>query len=310
MIRHALGLAVGCAFLLGLSLLVEWQAVVAAFKEANPALLLAGISFHAFSLIFLQALRFRAVIANGIDFLEAGRITLIAQLYAQFLPTVAGGDAIRAFLLSRMPGFEWKSAVGATAIYRLSGLAIIFLLPFLSLLFGGQSASILFTEEIVDPGTKGAALFVLLILLCASVLWLRRNFLRKKLDPFLRPAIRLRAGNWFMVFAYALCFHLMRALCIGLYLYVFGGGSLEIFDILFVITASALSGLLPISFGGIGVVEGVLAGALVFFEVAAPVAVSVAIANRIAIIFSAMMGLPYALCSASNRDVKWLRNLD
>jgi len=273
-------------------LFVDWRAMWDRFHAAEAPLLFGSLALHAMGLVVLQALRLGAVVPSRLGFRESLRITLVAQFFTQFLPSAIGGDAVRAAMLNRSHGFDWKKAIGATACYRLSGISTIALLGLgYAALQIGRLADVFgsLSESHLAIGIGSIVAVILMVVLLALHREARQRMFGM-VRPFLDPAFGLQRSDWIRIYLFAGGFHLTRAGCFCLYLRAFGLDYPDFGEALFVLAVAAFSGLLPVAFGGLGVVEGAIAGGLVAFGTPPTIAIGVALMNRLAILLSGLAG--------------------
>lgn len=270
--------------------LVDWPATLATLQSGHYGLILAGLLLLIMTLLVLQALRLWAVAGGHLNWRNASQITGKALFYQQFMPSAVGGDAIRGVLLSRQPGYDWKSALGTVGAYRVSGLLTLAVLALAYLLLlgdrvalycDGSSQLYLWLLGLIGLG------FLVLTFIVFRAGW--RHTLWGWLRPILAPSLELSLRNWLSLYAYALGFHLLRGIALVLFLQAFGGHA-ALIDVLFVLTLMAFSGLLPIAFGGVGVIESALVFGFMLYGVPEPMAVSVALCNRLGVIMAGLLG--------------------
>ncbi len=279
LVRFA-GFAIGLAILVFLVLQVEWDQVWKAMSQGDSVVLLTTLILHAFSLIFLQGMRFKELILDQEMRKRAFLITFAALFTKQFLPTAIGGDAVRVWMLGKSSAYSWRNALGVAALYRLLGLLPIFFFAVLYTLFSDTLTRLAFRMD--SPNWPILVLFAVFGFLFFFLLY-KRAWIAKVADSIraLGSKRLSRALIW------AALFHLARAIAIAGYLLALGANQPAFPDILFVLSLLVVVGLLPLSIGGAGIVEGTLVIALIAYGVPQAEAVAVALFNRCALLLSA-----------------------
>jgi uncharacterized membrane protein YbhN (UPF0104 family) len=96
-----------------------------------------------------------------------------------------------------------------------------------------------------------------------------------------------RMASWLAI--WTLAFHVARLLGFQ-QLCAYFGQSITLADLVFVLTLAALAGLLPVTVGGLGVMEGAIVAGLSLFSVPAAAALGVALLNRSVLVANALVG--------------------
>src|SRR5262245_2992103 len=121
------GLQVGLS--LGLLVLLVWLArqgnLLASFRSIRPSVIAVAASLYVLASV-LNACRWQLLLRHqGIDesLRELGALYFIGQFCSLFLPTAAGGDAVRVYEVSRGGRSPWRALL-ATLQERLIGLGV------------------------------------------------------------------------------------------------------------------------------------------------------------------------------------------
>jgi uncharacterized membrane protein YbhN (UPF0104 family) len=145
------------------------------------------------------------------------------------------------------------------------------------------------------PATVIAAAAVLLLL--GAIAWRLAGGLRAKLAARARrfatdcwDAVReVGWGAAGVLLALTALFHFVRML--AFYVLIRSTGqSIALFDLLPVLAATALAGVVPLTVGGLGLMEGAISVTLSLFGVAETAAIGAALANRAVLLVSAAVG--------------------
>ncbi len=246
---------------------------------------------------YLAAQRWRLVLAVGsmpVSRLTALRLNLVGTFVGNFLPGQGGGDIVKAtFLFSTFP--EHKPALMASVVYdRILGLLAILALAGIGALSVGNETGDWHLAALVGWG--------ILCLTCLFfVLWLTRNLLSfggllktwfgRKLGSFTDAFLCFSMSHALLIrcLALSLAFQLLWAVSVWLMMRAVSDAVPFVF-VLLAAPISVLVAAVPISLGGLGVREGVIALVLSQFGVETAVATAGAILSLAPILLASLLG--------------------
>lgn len=264
-----------------------------------------SFAFAAFfaALCIFQALRLHLLVEQYTSSARASwKLFFIGAFFNNLLPSNVGGDAVRLMYLRKLTGGTWAGPLSMLMLHRVSGLLMMMLL------FGLYA--LIFPKRLWDAAARlqlrlsfdvrsgdgwlwaiSAALFVLGVLLITRTSLGRRLLERARsgLAAFYGAlrALPRRAHIW--LFWLTVLFHGARML--GFYWVVAAfGESIAPLDLVPVLTFTAAMALLPVTVGGLGVVEGSVTVGLRMFGVSPTVAVAAALLHRFVLVVVALLG--------------------
>ncbi|WP_291842022.1 lysylphosphatidylglycerol synthase transmembrane domain-containing protein [Bradyrhizobium sp.] len=229
----------------------------------------------------------------SLDWMGAWRILMISLWFNQVLPSSAGGDAVRIWLLRRR-GVKWSQAVKGVAADRftaLLGLVILMVIGMPMLLSRvSNDAAILAIGGLTLAGAVGTALLLTLDR------WPERLIARRPVASFVRFGsfvrhLLLHFSSREVLLGSALLIHLITtaaayALAVGL------RAQLSIFDAFILIPPVILLTAVPISISGWGVREGAMIACLALVGVPSEQALSISLLlGAISVIVGVMGGV-------------------
>lgn len=216
--------------------------------------------------------------------------TLIGLFFNNFLPTNIGGDVVKGYFLKRRGPLKWAEIITAILTERITGLLVLAgaFLVYLIARPDWVSGQL----ELTFPNVSGgnAAFVAGTIALAAMVgAW----FFRKRVIAFWAQMVGFLKSysprDLAAIFGWSIAFHGFRLL--GLYCFLmFYGQAVSLFDLLFVLSIVAFVSILPISIGALGVRENAITWSLALFGVPVPVAVGLALVNRLLFMLLSLFG--------------------
>lgn len=297
--------------LLGLLLSqVETRALWALAQRGRPVLLVASLLSFVVALAIFQALRLHVLVAEFTGGLAASlRLFFIGAFFNNLLPSNVGGDAVRLLYLRRMGDGDWAAPLARLLLHRATGILALMAALVLYAPFRWQRLRTLLAARLTDAhdGNGGDSLLsapwalplvalaavAALALLALLVLHPRFGKLRMRLVSFLRrvahAATTVSAPRLTALAALTVAFHGMRA--VGLFLALgFLDASIDPWDLVPVLAVTALVALVPLTVGGLGLVEGSLGAGLTMFGVPPEAAVGAALLHRGGLVLVALVG--------------------
>jgi uncharacterized membrane protein YbhN (UPF0104 family) len=265
--------------LLGLLLfLADPSRLLATLKRGDPAFAAAAALPFA-ALLLLEALRIAQVFEPyGLGGWTALRVTLTSAFFGSFTPGTLGGEAYKVYFAQRrVPGLARPIAL--TVLLRLTGMGATFALALVY--FAVYPARIFDAWEQVHWGRPGrgviAAAALLLVALLGIALASRRG--RELVAEAGQGLREIRPSRLAGLFLVSLLNSATRIVYLYLLARTFAPG-VFLPDLAPVAAASTLAGVLPVTLGGLGMQEGVLAAGLVLMGVPYPEAVAASLVNR------------------------------
>jgi uncharacterized membrane protein YbhN (UPF0104 family) len=296
---RALKVFVGLGLFAWLVSTVDFAELAAIARRGEPSLLALGVLMSLLSLPVFQAWRLHVLIK---PYTETWRSTLhvffVGALFNNLLPSNVGGDAVRLLYLKRMRNTSWGAPLALLLLHRLSGIGVI-------LVIAGVYASIapqhafewlaglpLALPSSTVLAAAGGALF-----LAGLGFFVLPRALRDKLAARARKLLTDCAGGVREVGSPAMLalivltvgFHLTRLLGF-LYVVRYMGEDVGFGELIMVMAVTAVLALVPVTVGALGVMEGSITIMLGAYGVSAPAAVTVALINRLVLLFSAAIG--------------------
>ena len=272
------------------------------FARGRTELFAGGLALLVLANPGLQALRLHILVVRYTQRLASTlRIFFISAFFNTLLPSNLGGDAIRLLELRRRHADNWGGPFALLLLHRVSGMAVLLVAGLFCALWSWErlrgvlrAAKVRVDAHLPWQVVAIAACVVVVLLL----FWLR-------LSAGLRTKIRVRAQGFLLDCRQALAqigprsavallcatiaFHAARAFAFAL-LVRYAGQSIALGDVVLVLTVSAIAGVVPITIGGLGVVEGAITLMLSLFGVSGSAGLIVALANRSVLLASAAAG--------------------
>ncbi|MBU1417920.1 MAG: flippase-like domain-containing protein [Proteobacteria bacterium] len=258
---------------------LNWQALMLIFLSS-------------FLLLLMQTLRLHLLIKHYIPmYFNTFRLTLIGQFFSNFLPGSVSGDVYKIYFLNKECA-SLTSAVTLVAIDRIIG--------FLLVLFFGGVYFFCFSSGQVDIAVDISKtlnfllLFVAVILIGLSI-YKTSALVQSKWDRMIanfKVECKKFCFSEFLFFLIvAVGAYFVRLLKFFVLIWAFGQ-SLPVVDLMLLVLIIQLVGMLPLSVGGLGLVEGSLVFGLSLFAIAPDIGLAIALVNRFIVwLFSLLGGL-------------------
>lgn len=277
---------------------VNLEELINSFKSAHSIYLFIGFLFFILARIF-EAIRLHILIKSySYSFMTTMKINIISTFISNFVPSSIGGDGYKIYYLKQRNN-NWSKPIAIIMIERFSGLLILFLAGVIYIFFNySKLVDIIYQKEISFELSLSKFLFFIIIIgiLILSVgFFLFKKKLKDVISKFQKFYINFKIVAYgISKFDYLLLFvntaFFQTARLLGLYFLVSCFDIISLTDLVFVLFFVATISLLPISLGSLGVKEGALMLSLSAFGVSNPVALAVALLNRIIIWFFALVG--------------------
>lgn len=284
---------------------IDYRQAYASLGNGDPIFLLFGVLAMSLAFIVVQSIRLHILI-RGITTskIEAIKIVFISLFVDQFLPSNMGGDAYRIIHLQNIGSCNWAKPVTLTFIERFVGMATLF---FAGVIYLSMRWNLLFSRVAAVRSVNLSSLHLPEWLASCAILTVIIGLLFRskikswwvKLLKFLKECStvtqEIELSVWLGLIFLSICFHALRA--IGFYCFVcYFNEYVNLFDLVFVLFLTAFVSIVPVTIGGLGVIEGVTAFSMSIFGVSSSTAVAVAFLNRLLwIAYGAIGGLWFVL---------------
>lgn len=290
---------VGLGLLAWLLSSIDYHELAVLMAKGDPWLLVGALFSLVTALTVGQAVRLHILVRHYTGtFGRTLRLLFIGALFNTVLPSGVGGDFVRLVYLRRLRPGPWAGPLGLLLLHRLSGVAVV-------LVAGGAYALVERARLVEMWGRRSFALDldlpwlwvgvgVALVVLGASIVALRfrtklRSKVQKTLQNFRNGLAELSGRDLWALLASTLAFHGMRML--GFWLAVrYLGFEVGWGELVLTLTVAVVVAMLPISVGGLGVIEGGIAMSLSLFGMSGSAAAAVALVNRVAMLAVGLAG--------------------
>lgn len=301
--------------LVGLGLLalllsqVDVDAMWRLMRRGRPELLAASLGSFVVALSVFQALRLHVLVADYTGGLATSlRLFFVGAFFNNLLPSNVGGDAVRLLYLRRMGDGDWAAPLARLLVHRATGILALLIgfLAYAPLRLGRLTQALDKLMGATDAAPQAAMAddrwmpWLAVAALCSAALALSVLLMHPRLAP-----LRARLGAFVRRFSAALAtipaptltalagltvaFHGMRM--VGLHFALrFAGASIDVWDLVPVLAVTAVVALVPLTVGGLGLVEGSLGAGLALFGVPTEAAVAAALLHRVGLLLVAFAG--------------------
>lgn len=267
----------------------------------------AGLFLVAFGV--LQAARLHLVVRHYTQgWGNSLRLFAVGAFFNNLLPSNVGGDAVRLLYLRNMRPGNWAGPLTLLMLHRLSGIAVLLFAAAVytaveyERLVGlvaarGMDIGLSVSPELLGGGALALCIVGVVLLATPALAPVRARLV--ELGGRCRAAIaELSAMDLWLLLLLTLLFHGTRLL--AFYVTVgYLGFSIAPLDLIPVLAVTAVVALLPITVGGLGLLEGSIAVMLGLFGVPATAGVAAALVNRAVLVLIACAG---GVLYAGDRD--------
>ncbi len=257
-----------------------------------PLLILVLAGYLASHFVASQKWRLMVNLAgSGLSVLQAVRCYFAGLFSVLFLPSIVGGDVVRATLALRMGRSKAAVLVGSL-LDRILDLLALAILTILGAIWIPGSLSPASSRDFYLIGAAGAALAIVAVIIFLLLPARRFSFRIRRWLVELREAQRtISARPGFVGVAYLLAICVQGALIVLTATLANAAGLHLAFRYwLFAWPTAKISALIPLTQGGIGVREAALAGLLLPFGAPAAMTVAVGLAWEGVTITGALLG--------------------
>lgn len=290
---------IGVALLAWLLASVDFAELAAIARQGDPGLLALGLLMMVLSLPVFQAWRLHVLIDTYTQtWATTLRVFFVGAFFNNVLPSNVGGDAVRLVYLQRMRGGNWGAPLALLMLHRLSGIGVILAVAAAYVAFAGNRT----IEALGGIGVAAQAVWMIVgAVVLAALLGIAALFmpdaLRAKVVGRARKFLGDFVTGWREVSGPALVwlvvltvgFHATRLLGF-LYVVRYMGQDVGFGELIIVMAVTAVLAIVPVTVGALGVMEGSITLMLGAFGVSHPAAVAVALANRMVLLLSALIG--------------------
>ncbi|MEM7624433.1 MAG: lysylphosphatidylglycerol synthase transmembrane domain-containing protein [Planctomycetota bacterium] len=218
----------------------------------------------------------------------------ISYFLSQFLPSIIGGDAFRIYK-TLQNGKHRACAVLPVFVERASGLLALLMLGAVSAVIDWQATGREFSFWATVVSAAGAAAGVLGLVVVGGSRLDRRLVTWKRCPSALR-SLHEHSADYFthprqiiIAAVISFVFHAMRVMVYWLFLFGLGYET-SFFAVAVVTAATTVIGMLPISLGGYGLVDGSFMACMVFYGVPTEVGLTVMLMTRVTSLPVAVVG--------------------
>lgn len=303
-----LRLFIGISLIYIIATQVDYRQFRGILEKGNYQYLSLGIACFLLSNL-MEIIRFHLIAGNF-----SGRIYHTAKIFflslfvANFLPSSLGGDLYRIFYIGQKSKFQ--IAFSLITIERIIGLASLMAMAVIALALDFNSIKEIYLTSNLSLQLKEYQIYVIviaLILLFCTFILIRYRFipLYKKLLVYAKEVSEILQNRrrftlrWTIILS--LLFHALRT--VGFYFWiVFVGEQIQLVHIQIITAVLAITSLLPISIGALGVAEGTLAIGFVAFGMTESQAILIAFLNRLIKWLPALLGGYYFIAQKTSPE--------
>jgi hypothetical protein len=278
---------------------VELDELGGLLVEGDVPGLCLGFALLVAALPLLQALRLHVLVVQYTRRLATSfEVFFVGAFFNNLLPSNLGGDAVRLLYLRRLSTSSWGGPIAMLLLHRASSFAVLVLGALASLPFRRAALAQAFHGPSSAPGwllpaacgALGVGIAAALAL-AASPRWRGRlRAISRRLVAESRAAFEHTSlGALVGLTVLTVVFHLARLFGVWLLLRALGE-SPHALDVLIALAVSGFAVVLPLSVGGLGVMEGALSMTLVAFGLSPTAAIAVALVNRTVLLLNAAIG--------------------
>jgi glycosyltransferase 2 family protein len=301
--KHLVGLAkaaFGIAMLAWIASGIELGALRALMSRGQPLHLVLGVGTLLIAMMYFQWSRLHLLIRGfSVSVATSLKIFYVGALFNNLLPSNIGGDAIRLVYLKNLKSDNWGTPFMLLLLYRVSGMFVLVLggLVYIAIehrrlrsLLAAQGLLVHVSETMLWVG-----LIALLSAAGVALLMLRKlsDRMRDQALGFLRNCrtgiAMLSPRDLVGLVTHTVLLHAFRMLSFY-YLALYLGQYVSMWDLVFVVSATAVAAVLPITVAGLGIIEGSISGLLVMYGVDTSAGVAIALANRAVLLLLAAIG--------------------
>ncbi len=310
-VLNVLKVAFGLGLLAFVAKDLEPEELAKLAREGDPTNLVLGVGTLLVAMVVFQWTRLHVLIKSFTGGVKRSlEIFYVGAFFNNLLPSNIGGDAVRLIYLRNLKADNWGTPFMLLLLHRLSGFAVLLLAGLIYLSVEHRRLLALLAAQGMSLASGSATFYAGLALLLAfgagAFVVLRRLSvaMRAKVLGFLRNCRAAFASlsradvSWLTL--HTLLFHGFRMLSFY-YLVQYFGHEVAMWDLVFVVSATAVVAVLPVTIAGLGIVEGSISGLLTMYGVTSSAAVAVALINRAVMLLMALIGGVIYLATRAER---------
>lgn len=241
-------------------------------------------------LVLFQALRLHLLIRQyASSYFDTFKLTMVGQFFSNFLPGSVSGDVYKIYFLKKQHA-SLPSAVTLIALDRLIALVLV-------LFFGGIYFIWLAPNELAltihTPKALNVLIAIAALSLMAIVLYKSSKRVQSKLERLARDLkkefIQFDMLEVLLFLLVAISTYFIRLLKLQILIIAFGQ-TMKITDLVLLVFIVQLAGMIPMSIGGLGLIEASLVFGLSLFAIPPDTSLAMAIVNRFIVWLFSLIG--------------------
>jgi uncharacterized protein (TIRG00374 family) len=299
-IKNLLKIAFGLGILAWIVSGIRLDELRALAQKGDPLNLALGVGSLLVAMLYFQWSRLHLLIKGYTDGVATSlKIFYVGALFNNVLPSNIGGDAIRLMYLKSLRADNWGTPFMLLLLYRVSGFTLLVLAGLIYVVFDHARLLQLLAAQHVFVSLDARSWLIagaLGLVGLGVAVWLLRRLsarMRDRILGFLRNCraglLQLSGGDAVQLVVQTALFHGCRLLSFY-YLIEYLGQHVSLWDLLFVISATAIIAVLPVTIAGLGVMEGSISLLLTMYGVTPSSAVAIALVNRAVLLLLAAIG--------------------
>jgi uncharacterized protein (TIRG00374 family) len=286
-------------------------------ERSEPGELALGLGLLFLAFPVLQALRLHVLCARYTGSVRASFVVfMVGAFFNTMLPSNVGGDAVRLLYLKRMRAENWGGPFAMLMLHRATGMGVLLIAAGIQAALDWQRLALALASVALDrsgPRIAPSLLVlgaVVVLVLAAAVAALVLRYRTQVMTRVRRFASECwdatRELGWAAatsLIALTVLFHFVRMLAFYELVRCMGG-TIGLLDLLPVLASTALAGVVPLTVGGLGLMEGAISVTMVLFGVPQSVAIASAVWNRVVLLASAAIGGVTYVVSGGRREAE------
>jgi len=260
---------------------------------------------------FVQTLRLHVLVARYTERLWTSfEVYAVGSFFNLTLPSNVGGDAVKLLYLKRMRAENWAAPFVLLLLHRFTGIMLLLVAAAGYALASHARFAALMREARIEAHVPAGLLVaaVAASVLCVLGFFALSTTVRARVLCFARKFLAdcgqalllVGARGAMALLALTVGFHFLRMLAFSV-LVSATGQHVELLDLLIVLAFTAVAGMLPLSVGGLGLMEGAVSVTLGWFGVSESAALATALAQRLVLLLGAAIGGVFYVAARGRR---------